>query len=170
MTPQRRQVLYLCVLVALLFLADIWCYGQFTDSRSRALQAEQTTTHCLRIGQAIAQRGGLPTVAASSDVLTPDALIQQIKHAAEAAELAITMIEPQPPRRVESLNEQSIAVELEAVDLKQLVTLLHQITTDVKGVRVCDLQLSSLPDPQGNPTWQAQVILSYHTSINKGLP
>src|SRR5439155_13088281 len=111
----------------------------------------------------LARAGAAPSRTASSS--DPAELSRRLHEAAAATGVAekLTTIDPFSPARVENSDyqEMQVALKLESLSMRELVTFLHQLTSTDSASRVKVIELEAPQGEQSGETWTADVTMAY---------
>jgi hypothetical protein len=157
-----------CSLALLTIVAAIWTamgFARLTSARDHAAAARSDLEICRGYLTELAQAGSSPRAVSSSD---PAELNRRIHSAAQASGVAekLTNVEPYAAARVESSDyqEMQVALRLESLTMRDLITFLHQLTSSdaASRVKVIELESPGQSEPgQSAEAWTADVTMAY---------
>lgn len=160
----RKQILYMVLLVVLAGGMPVWLYGQLQAHRAEAARAARQY-HVARVAAAV--------IAANRDQDSRTMEIPEGTHdvraatekAAQQAEIplsALIDVTPQSTRRFGQSQyvEQPIRIKLDYVSLRQLVSLLHTLSTPSVGLVPRAIHIRAPRDEGPEETWLVELIVS----------
>ena len=162
MTPATREKWIVAVTVLVLLGGVGWAWGMMTDARRDAIAAARETSDC----RAIAARIGKPQeIPSSANKVNPVGMVSgQITQAATDAGIppgGIERIQPEAAHReVGGSTAQSTQVSLRDVNLRQLLGLLHGLSSGEPAFLVERVHATSPRDAGPGGVWKVDLTLT----------
>lgn len=165
MSTQRRQITLTTTLLILLLLAVGWSYSTLSQAKANAAAIAEDLTQCRELANDIEQTRQQPQLAGDHELKFND-VSRQIEDAAKQQGIAtdaIVRISPEPVRRLgrSVYREQPTRIELRQATLKQLLSLMHQVTATSPSLRVRSIRLSAPRAESDDQTWNVEFTLSH---------
>jgi hypothetical protein len=162
--PQKVRFL-MAVLVGVLAITSL---AAAVHARSLSRQAQLATadaTACLQLASQIRGLRQRPRKIESQQVQQPQ-LAKRIETAGTLAGIplsAFSRIDPESPRRLgdTAYEEMPTQLSLRSVNLRQLVSLLYNLSTDDLNLNVKQIRLSAPRGTEAQDLWNAEVTLTY---------
>ncbi|QNN21552.1 hypothetical protein HED60_04440 [Planctomycetales bacterium ZRK34] len=165
MSPQRRQLVLITTLLAMLLAVVAWSYSAMSQAKANASATAKDLAECSKLAQMIQQTRRQPQLVGDHELAFTD-LSRQIEEAAEKQGIhtdAIVRISPEPARRLgrTAYREQPTRIELRQATLKQLLGLMHQLTATSPSLRIRGIRLSAPRSESDDQTWNTEFTLSH---------
>lgn len=167
MIPKPTRVVLLAgLLVAGLVCINAWAYSRLKEQRAAVADAAEELRQCQRLAATLGRLRG-PSVPAGSRPIPPNDMIRWIEQSAQDAKVPmdhLVKIWPEPVKRIggSRLKQAPTQLQLRSVDLQQLITLLHRLTSQAQGLQVTAIRLTADQDhPQGQELWTAEATVTY---------
>ncbi len=161
----RRMAMWVVVLAGLLALTAGWSYRRLVSAREALAQANGDLAECRRLAGQIQLCRDRPNVAAEFERVASETAgpIERAARAAGVSPDRLLRISPEPAQRVGDsvYKEKPTRVSLKDVTLKQLVTLVHGLTSADAGLRVKSILLHAPNQEDPSDSWTAEVVLAY---------
>jgi hypothetical protein len=162
----RRKKILIGALSGALLVMAVWGYVYLSAQRDADLAAQTDLIECRQMAAQIDQLNRQPSLVSEHEKQNAE-LHGMIEKAALAAGIVAPgpqLIAPDPPRRVGDTpyQESPTRVMLDGVTLRQLVSLILNVTRADPGLNTESLHLSA-PGGGGDTgdRWAADVVLSY---------
>jgi Tfp pilus assembly protein PilF len=166
-SPPRRRAGPLLLLAAIILCGTtFWGYLSLTDAQDSADAAAIDAAAARRSAARIESLRGPAAGGSRESSGDGIAIGTQIARAAEAAGIdGEPGIHTQPPRKVGNspYEERPTQVVFQRLTMRQVVTFLSTITTDVPGLRVTELRLSGGRESDPADRWEVDATLSSFT-------
>ncbi len=179
MSELTKNSTHLLVLVAgALCLVDGWAGWQWASGHEGLALARNQITNCDELGQRIKSLRQAPAKVEET-ARTGEALARLVESSAPEVGLPsdrIVHVAPAEPRRIgdSPYLEQSTAVELRAVTLRQLIEFSLCVSRKEPQIRIPALALRTPPGEanasQGHELWNVQLTLTAHVFAPKMPP
>jgi hypothetical protein len=176
MSSPPKQFAYLMLLLACgLSLLDGWAGWQWASCQEELTIAGEQTSDCEDLGRKIDSLRGAPAKVEET-ARTGDALAKLVESAAQEVGLAgdrIVHVAPVEPRRIgeSPYLEQTTAVELRAVTLRQLVELSLSVSRKEPRIKIPTVALRTPPGDanvnSAHELWNVQLTLTAHVFAPK---
>jgi hypothetical protein len=161
-----RIALLTGLLAAGLVGINAWAYSRLKEQRAAVAAAAEELHQCQRLAAALGRLRG-PSIPAGSKPIQPNDMIRWIEQSAQHAQVSmdhLVKIWPEPVKRIghSRLKQAPTQLQLRSVDLQQLITLLHHLSSEARGLQVTMIRLAADQDnPQGNELWTAEATVTY---------
>jgi hypothetical protein len=163
MTPEKRQMVLMGLMLAMLAVAAVWAVDAMASSRRAAEADAADLAVCRDLAAELAALRKQPAVA-SSEAIDVQQLGDRIQAASQQAGLASQLegVFPQSPRRMgdSPYVQKPTSLSLRGVTLGQLATFVFQLTSD-GALNVRDLRLRSRTGDPDDSLWDAEATLTY---------
>jgi hypothetical protein len=176
MSARPQQLTKLLLLVACaLSLVDGWAGWQWTSRQQEFSMARAQAASCDELAEKIDSLRGAP-VKVEETARSGDALAKLVESAAQEVGLAsdrIVHVAPAEPRRIgdSPYLEQTTAVELRAVTLRQLVEFSLSLGQKEPRIKIPTVALRTPPGDvnanSGRELWNVQLTLTAHVFAPK---
>ncbi len=176
MSERPHQFTNLLLLVACaLTLVDGWAGWQWAGRQQEFTMAREQAASCEELGQKIDSLRGAPAKVEET-ARSGEALAKLVESAAQEAGLAsdrIVHVAPAEPRRIgdSPYLEQTTAVELRAVTLRQLIEFSRSIDQKEPRIKIPAVALRTPPGDintnSGRELWNVQLTLTAHVFAPK---
>lgn len=176
MSEPPKQFAYLILLFACaLCLVDGWAGWRWAACQGELAMAREDVSGCEELGQRIESLRGAP-VKVEETARTGDALAKLVESAAQDAGLTsdrIVHVAPVEPRRIgdSPYLEQTTAVELRAVTLRQLIEFSLSLGHKEPRIKIPSVSFRTPPGDAntniGPELWNVQLTLTAHVFAPK---
>ena len=161
----RRRIILIGVAACLLIAAIVWSCRRLANARRAALAAEENLAACRGMVAQIGRHNQRPAMASDHERLAAETT-GRIERAAKAARVdarSLVRITPEPARRVgdTAYKEKPTSVLLKGVTLKQLVGLMHRLSSDRRGLAARSIRIAAPRAEDTGATWNAELTLTY---------
>jgi len=163
MTPQRREMALVAMLVATLTVAAGWCFGWMGEQRSAAEAAAADLAECRTHADFFKARRNKSTVSSAEDMgsLELGKRVETSMLAARIAPQSLDGIFTQPVRPAgdSAYMIQPATLPLKGVSLGQLADFLYDLTED-SGLAVREIRLQVPRGDVARTVWDAEATVT----------
>jgi len=161
----RRMTFMLAVMVVLLALVAVYCFGLLDEQRAAAAQAYEGLERSRQLAEIIKEHRQRPALAAEQERLSSE-INRLIEEAARRADIPagnLSLITPMPAIRIgdTAYKEKPTQVSLRAVTLKQVVMLMHQLVSGDSGLHARSVDFRTPRGNEGGDQWEVELVLTY---------
>lgn len=159
------MIVLMAVLLGLLCIIMLWCYGYMADQRTAAMQARTDFEQCQRCAIKIKALKQRPKIASEHERLHAEttSLIEQAAKTAGVPASSLIRITPEPARRLGDTvyREKPTQILLKKVTLKQIVTLVHAIVNAKQKLHANFIRITAPRAEDTNDLWTAELVVTY---------